>query len=146
MTEPTLRVLGEDECLALLRSNGVGRVGIVEDDYPSILPVNYRLVELAGRKLVALRTRPGGVVDLAPRHVAFEVDGVDALHGTGWSVLVRGLLHHLGAEEMPVRAVFDSVPWLSGRDTWLVIEAERITGRRIEAPTIEWAFHASAYL
>lgn len=45
--------------------------------------MNYRLVETAGREAgartwIALRTRPGNVVDRSPMNVAFEIGAVDA--------------------------------------------------------------------
>ena len=47
---------------------------------------------LDGAPVIAIRTRPGNVIDHTGELVAFEVDGVDAARDGGWSVLVHGRL------------------------------------------------------
>ena len=42
--EARLQVLTHDECLELLRAGGVGRIAFDVDEFPVILPLNYRLV------------------------------------------------------------------------------------------------------
>lgn len=66
MTDSWLEALSPEECLTLLRDNVVGRIGLTVDDLPTVLPVNYRLVESHGitpGTWIALRTRPGNVID-----------------------------------------------------------------------------------
>jgi nitroimidazol reductase NimA-like FMN-containing flavoprotein (pyridoxamine 5'-phosphate oxidase superfamily) len=146
MSEAWLEELSAEECTTLLRSDEVGRIAVVVDGSPIVLPVNYRLVETPTGPLIAIRTRPGNVIDHA-HEVAFEIDGVDRAHHRGWSVLVRGTLHHLDVDAPGVAARFDPAPWLvAGQDAWLVIEPRVVSGRRLQAATLEWAFHASAYL
>ena len=53
--EARLEPLTHEECLELLRAGGVGRIGSDVDEFPVILPVNYRLVETSGR--VSIRCR-----------------------------------------------------------------------------------------
>jgi hypothetical protein len=65
VTDAQLEELSLDECLALLRNSHVGRVAVVVDDAPIVLPVNFRLVEVGERNWIALRTRPGGVIETA---------------------------------------------------------------------------------
>jgi nitroimidazol reductase NimA-like FMN-containing flavoprotein (pyridoxamine 5'-phosphate oxidase superfamily) len=48
MTEAWLEELSYDECLDLLRANSVGRIAVVVEEFPVVLPVNYRLVEARG--------------------------------------------------------------------------------------------------
>ena len=60
-----LENLDLETCLEHLRAGVVGRVGVVVDGVPIVLPVNYRLVETLGLTWVALRTRPGNVIDQA---------------------------------------------------------------------------------
>jgi hypothetical protein len=142
-----LEELTYDECLRLLRANTVGRVAVVIDGLPIVLPVNYRLVETDGRTWIALRTRTGNVSERAPMQVAFEIDGIDPVHHGGWSVLVRGMQHHVDPDAADFRARFDPEPWLADqRDAWLVIEPYVITGRRLHPSEAEWVFHARAYL
>ena len=122
-----LTELREDECWDLLRARAVGRVGWQGSDGPSIVPVNYVIDERA----VVIRTAP--FTDLgregAVREMAFEVDDIDPVARTGWSVLVRGR-RRLDPEahgKTPRPEV-----WVEG-SRWLVlrIEARTISGRRL---------------
>ena len=147
MDDSWLEPIEHDECLRLLRGTPVGRIAVVVDGFPVILPVNFRLVETPGRTWIALRTRPGNIIDRALIHVAFEIDGIDTAHAQGWSVLVRGTLHHVDADAADFRARFDPHPWLTAeRDAWLIIEPFVITGRRLHPTQPDWAFHLRAYL
>jgi nitroimidazol reductase NimA-like FMN-containing flavoprotein (pyridoxamine 5'-phosphate oxidase superfamily) len=104
--------------------------------------VNFRCVRDGSQLLIAVRTRPGNVIDRAGPAVAFEIDGIDQADRTGWSVLVRGTLQHVEAEKW--RGVTDPRPWLStNRNSWLAILAHQVTGRRITAADPEWPPHAA---
>ena len=148
MTEQSwLEELPIEPCLQLLRQGSVGRIGIIVDGYPIVVPVNYRLAEPSGRTWIALRTRRGNVIDQASMHIAFEIDGTDPSHHEGWSVLVRGTLHHVDADAADFQERFDPEPWiLADRDAWLIIEPFAISGRRLHAAEREWAFQINAYL
>ncbi len=147
MTNPWLETLSHDECLDLLRSWVVGRVAVMQEGFPVVLPVNFKLVETTGPPWIALRTRPGNVIDDAPMPVAFEIDSISMAGHHGWSVLVRGTLHHVNPETGGFRERFDPEPWLAAdRDAWLIIEPFSITGRRLHSTEPEWSFHLSAYL
>ena len=147
MEDSWLEELDLEACLAHLRSEQVGRLGIVMADAPVVLPVNYRLVEALGLTWIALRTRPGGALDQSPAKVAFEIDGIDPSHHRGWSVLVRGTLLRIDPDAANFRDHFDSASWLSSqRDAWLVIEPFSITGRELHPSQPSWAFHRDAYL
>jgi nitroimidazol reductase NimA-like FMN-containing flavoprotein (pyridoxamine 5'-phosphate oxidase superfamily) len=136
-----------DTCLERLRAHVVGRVAVIVDDFPLVLPVNYRLMETAGRTWVVLRTRSGNVIDTAPERVAFEIDGVDVVRERGWSVVVRGTLGHIDPRAAAFRERFDPEPWLDdARDSWLMIEPFSITGRELRAAEQLWAYDARAYL
>jgi nitroimidazol reductase NimA-like FMN-containing flavoprotein (pyridoxamine 5'-phosphate oxidase superfamily) len=136
-----------DTCLERLRAHVVGRVAVIVDDFPLVLPVNYRLMETAGRTWVVLRTRSGNVIDTAPERVAFEIDGVDVVRERGWSVVVRGTLGHIDPQAAAFRERFDPEPWLDdARDSWLMIEPFSITGRELRAAEQLWAYDARAYL
>lgn len=145
--ERWLEELSTEECLRFLRANGVGRIAVIHGGRPFVFPVNYRFVEVADKPLLIIRTRPGNVIDLADDAVAFEIDGIDPSHQRGWSVLVQGSLHHVAADVTLLKAHLDSASWIvEGRAAWLTIEPECITGRRLVAATLQWAFHQSAYL
>ena len=146
MNDTQLLTLDHEACLEHLRYEKVGRIAVVQDEYPLVVPVNYRFVEAAQRNWVALRTRAGNVIDRASSRVAFEIDGIDDTHRRGWSVLVRGTMLPVDEDAADFAEQFDSDTWLStGRDTWLVIEPFSITGRSLE-PGTPWPFSADAYL
>jgi len=147
MANAELDELSLEECLGLLRASSLGRVAFSVDDWPVVFPVNYRLVEASERTWIALRTRPGNVIDRAPHNVAFQIDGIDPAHHQGWSVLVRGTQHRVDPDAADFRERFDPEPWiLAERDAWLIIEPFAITGRRLQAAEPEWAFPPEAYL
>jgi nitroimidazol reductase NimA-like FMN-containing flavoprotein (pyridoxamine 5'-phosphate oxidase superfamily) len=141
-----LEELPIDACLALLRAHDVGRIAVIANEFPVVLPVNYRLVETLDLTWIAIRTRPGSVIDRAPMPCAFEIDAIDPLHHEAWSVAVRGTLHHADPDAASLRDRFDTHPWLAERDTWLLLEPFAITGRRLHRGEEEWAFHLRAYL
>ena len=149
MPDEWLEDLPYEECLELLRENALGRIAIVVNEAPVVLPINYRLVEVSGTPEVwiAIRTRPGNVIEEAGLQVAFEIDGIDPSRKQGWSVLVRGTLHHVDTEVADFRKRFDPTPWLlAERDAWLIIAPFSITGRRLHPAVAGWAFHETAYL
>jgi nitroimidazol reductase NimA-like FMN-containing flavoprotein (pyridoxamine 5'-phosphate oxidase superfamily) len=129
VTPPT--ILRRSACLSLLEGQRVGRLGFVVDGWPIILPVNYAL----DGDDVILRTGAGTKLS-AIRHgaqVAFEVDGLDDVHRSGWSVLVLGTAHEVEDEQslararrLPLRS-WSSTP----KDFWIRIEAVQITGRAL---------------
>lgn len=147
MTDAWLEELPYDECLDLLRAGSVGRIAVVVNEFPVVLPVNYRLVEAGPPPWIAVRTRPGNVLDRASMNSAFEIDNVDLVHHAGSSVLVRGTLHHVDPDAAGFRERFDPEPWLlAEREAWLAIAPFSVTGRRLHAGEGPWAFHQSAYL
>ena len=91
-----LEVLDPDECVRLLRTRSVGRIGISSRALPTILPVDYVVAD--GR--VLFRTGAGTKLDAASRGVvvAFEVDDVDDAAGTAWSVVITGVAATCGTE------------------------------------------------
>jgi Pyridoxamine 5'-phosphate oxidase len=149
MTEAWLVELSPEDCLSLLKAHVVGRIGLIKDDAPVVLPVNYKVIKsqtLTG-PWIALRTRSGNVIDQIGTKVCFQIDGVDEVHRQGWSVLVRGTLHGLTINTKGLEDAFTSDPWLSiERDSWLVIEPSEVTGRALRTRSREWPFVAAAYL
>jgi nitroimidazol reductase NimA-like FMN-containing flavoprotein (pyridoxamine 5'-phosphate oxidase superfamily) len=144
--EAWLEELPYDECLDLLRQASIGRIAVVVDGFPVVLPVNYRLVETSGRTWVAIRTRPGNVLDQAS-HVAFETDIIDPAHRQDWSVLVRGTLHHVDPDAADFRARFDPNHGIAAergrqaRDRTVFDHRPPTPRRRTRV-----AFHPTAYL
>lgn len=119
-----------EECLDLLGSRYLGRVGFVRDGVPHVFPVNYRLHEGA----IVFRTDSGGFLDAVHlSRAAFEVDDVDFEQHSGWSVLVHGKVEEVsdpveldGLRKLPLH------PWAPGeRDHYVRISPSKISGRRI---------------
>jgi nitroimidazol reductase NimA-like FMN-containing flavoprotein (pyridoxamine 5'-phosphate oxidase superfamily) len=141
-----LEELSLEQCVGLLRSHSVGRAAVSQEGAPVILPVNYKVVNTTAL-WIAVRTRPGSILDGAPLGAALEVDEIDPVHHEGWSVLVRGTLLHVDPGAASFRERFDPEPWMSAeRDSWLVLEPFAVTGRRLHAAATAWAFHVRAYL
>ena len=128
-----LEVLGEDECMALLAANEVGRIGVVADGQPLIFPVNYVLVD---RYVVVHSDLGAKVAGAALRLVAFEIDGFDAATSSGWSVLVQGMGHDLTDAVDHTSERLRSVevsPWAPGpKPRLLRIEVTEVSGRRFQ--------------
>jgi nitroimidazol reductase NimA-like FMN-containing flavoprotein (pyridoxamine 5'-phosphate oxidase superfamily) len=145
MEDVELRELTYDTCLEHLRAHSVGRLAVVVDDVPFVLPVNYQLVETSGPVWVAVRARPGSVLDHGSRYVAFEIDDVDDAAPEGWSVLVRGTLHRVDPDAAAFRSRFDPHPWITAdRDRWLVVEPFAVTGRRMSMVVHEQPLRSQA--
>lgn len=129
--------LPESTCLQLLRSGRVGRVAVNGDPSPVILPVNYVVRDDA----VVFVTTAGTKWDAAKEGAAasFEVDGVDEEHRSGWSVLVRGELEAVAAEDEVTDDVLESLEPLAGGIRGHVVRCsiDEVTGRRIP-PDAGW--------
>ena len=63
MTDTTLDQLSAETCIDLLRMHSIGRISVIVDGFPVVLPVNYRFVESRTGPLILIRTRPGNVID-----------------------------------------------------------------------------------
>lgn len=143
----SLEEIPYEDCLQLLRVVPVGRISIVVNTYPVVLPMNYRLVETSGLVWIAIRTRAGNVIDQAPMNASFEIDGVMSVERLGWSVLVQGTLHHVDPEAADFREQFDPHPWLGeALDSWMAIEPFSITGRRLHGAEADWTYALQAHL
>jgi uncharacterized protein len=126
-----LEVLPREECLRLLRTATIGRVGLSSQALPLVLPVNFAL---DGDDIV-VRTAAGTKLDAALRNavVAFEVDEIDPLYHTGWSVLVTGMARALRSDDELERARrLPLRPWAPGsRAGYIAIPTQLVSGRRI---------------
>ncbi|KAB1148130.1 pyridoxamine 5'-phosphate oxidase family protein [Streptomyces luteolifulvus] len=87
--EDGFRELDRHECLRLLAKAAVGRVVYTRHALPAVLPVNFGLDDEGA---VLLRTSAASELARAidGSVVAFEVDEVDAVAHSGWSVVVTG--------------------------------------------------------
>lgn len=126
-----LEVLHEEECLHLLATGEIGRVGVTVGALPAIFPVNYRVVDGA----VVFRTSPGTKLSAAADGavVAFETDHYDVADRSGWSVLAVGrseVVHDLDVAFKVLDAGLE--PFATGVRTAIVrIHPEFVSGRRV---------------
>ena len=128
-------VLSKAECLALLATQPIGRLGFVEQGEVTILPVRFMMDE--GQ--VVFRSAVGAKLDAALRWqaVAFEVDGWDSRDRTGWSVLVHGIANEvMNPERLVTLGERGLDEWVSGPQPmiWIEVRPIEITGRRIPTP------------
>jgi nitroimidazol reductase NimA-like FMN-containing flavoprotein (pyridoxamine 5'-phosphate oxidase superfamily) len=132
-----LEELDEAECLRLITSGGIGRIGYSGRYGPTVLPVNYQLYE----GTIVFRTAQDSATDEdlrtgianAEYKVAFEIDDFDTAARTGWSVLIQGSAHHVESDAERASVAGAGVdPWPGGdRELFLRITPSRVTGRRV---------------
>ncbi len=127
-----LAMLDRNECLHLLSSATLGRIGLTTGALPAVLPVNFWF---DGERIL-IRTGPGTKLAAATHDavVAFEVDDMSAFWHSGWSVLVTGIAHHItDPDDLRQLAELPIPRWApSGGGHVVAIIPELISGRRIE--------------
>lgn len=127
-----LAVLTLEDCLRLLGSVPVGRIGFQADGEVVVLPVNH-VVDGHG---VAFRTAIGSKLSAAEgrSHVVFETDDYDAGRRAGWSVVVSGYAEAV-YEDAEIEALnrlgLDSWADEADRPFWIRIRPESVSGRLI---------------
>lgn len=126
-----LQTLPFEDCLRLLASVPVGRVGFASDGELVILPVNYAI---DGQDVV-FRTAAGSKLSAAEEHelVAFEADSYDPGARAGWSVLVTGRAEVIYEESEADRlSELGLQSWGSPveRPFWIRIRPTSVTGRQ----------------
>jgi nitroimidazol reductase NimA-like FMN-containing flavoprotein (pyridoxamine 5'-phosphate oxidase superfamily) len=127
-----LETLGESACWDLVRSRSIGRFAMNRDgSCPLVVPVNF----LVDAETIVFRSGAGAKLDAAQRDlVALQVDEVDPLHHTGWSVLVEGRARWL--DEAQDAVAVDT--WAPGDRPYVIrLTATRITGRRIRLHQVD---------
>ncbi|MCB1006707.1 MAG: pyridoxamine 5'-phosphate oxidase family protein [Acidimicrobiales bacterium] len=126
-----LEVIERDECLALLRSVPIGRIGMSMHALPVVLPVNF---VVDGDEIV-VRTAPGTKLGeaMAGSVVAFEADAFDDVSHSGWSVLVQGVSRVVTTpSELAHVASLPLRPWANAATDWyLAIGTDVVSGRRV---------------
>lgn len=133
--DDSVRVLTENQCLALLNSHEIGRIAFEFKGRIEVFPINYAI----DGAVIVVRTSAGTKLEGAPNSaVTFEVDGWDPESGIGWSVVAKG-----AAEEVTtnVGRVAEHLRWVpvhpiapGERYHWLAIKATEITGRQFRVP------------
>ncbi|MEV0584514.1 pyridoxamine 5'-phosphate oxidase family protein [Nonomuraea sp. NPDC050310] len=128
-----LQVLSRQECLDLLSTAEIGRIVFTDRALPAVQPVNF----LLDGESIVIRTSRGSKLAAATRQavVAFEADDFDPRERTGWSVTVIGHARAvIEPDEVARLAGLPLEPWApGGRDHYIVVGVEQVTGRRITA-------------
>lgn len=124
-----LEILDRAECLRLLHTEHIGRLGVVFGGAPLVLPVNFAM---DGERVVFLTNRGTKMFAALGHEVAFEIDDADPLYHSGWSVVVTGTATEVPEEERARLSHLPLRPWGPGAKTTMVaITPTAITGRRI---------------
>lgn len=120
-----------EECLSLLNTGRVGRIGVSIDSLPAIIPVNF--IAIAGSLIFRcagtsrlFRASHGSVL-------AFEVDDYDTEGSFGWSVLVRGFSQEItDEEELGIARSLWLEAWPLGEraDRYIALPLTVVSGRR----------------
>jgi len=125
---PGIETFERAQCFERLGQGGVGRLGLQGSDAPQLRPVNFVLRE----DQLIIRTGDGSILAAARAGEAagFEIDEIDRLEHTGWSVVATGKLSELDSSAanraLPLRA------WASGqKDRFVALSLDRVTGLRI---------------
>jgi nitroimidazol reductase NimA-like FMN-containing flavoprotein (pyridoxamine 5'-phosphate oxidase superfamily) len=126
-----LVVLSRDECLELLGTVRLGRVGLSMRALPVVMPVCFALL---GDDIV-FRSGTGTKLSAAVDHtiVAFEADQVDVDEASRWSVCVTGRASTLHRpDDLAAVAALDLAQFVRGPPSHVVrIWSDIVTGRRL---------------
>ena len=133
MPGPPGEDLSYEEMRRLLPTEEVGRVAVAVGHHLEVFPVHYRM----DADIVVFRTGEGSRLRAAHHsNVSFEVDHIDPVSRTGWSILVEGIAEDT-TELRPGPSVehsrrMDVDPWAGGDEPRLVrILPTRMSGQRI---------------
>jgi nitroimidazol reductase NimA-like FMN-containing flavoprotein (pyridoxamine 5'-phosphate oxidase superfamily) len=129
-----LMVLPRGQCLRLLRRTRVGRVVVNVDGVPAAFPVNFALLD----DDIVFRSAPGTklLAAIETAKVGFQVDRIDPVFESGWSVLIQGPSEVLTGEDDLARARrLHLRTWAPGqRPHFVRIRSESVSGRRFLSP------------
>ncbi len=131
----TIEELSRSECLELLAQSVIGRVvvSIGAGDRPVIRPVSYAFDDVS--QSVVFRSVEGSKLYALLHSVraCFEVDAIDPVSRSGWSVIIEGVTE-LVTQPVEVRRLegLSLESWITeGADRWIRIRARTVSGRRI---------------
>lgn len=126
-----LEIITPPECWDLLGQHRVGRLAVLGGHGPEIYPVNYAL---DGRAVVFRTDRGTALAGLSRwSSVAFEIDHVDPVDRTGWSVLVKGDAREVTDPDglRSLRRLPLDVWRVGDAPHWVRIVPTEVTGRRL---------------
>lgn len=131
MTSFGLEILSAEECASLLASEFLGRVAVWSGEHPAVLPVLYGLLDGD----VVFRTGPGEKLIAAAlgQQVVFEIDAVEPVTHTGWSVNVVARAERIVNDHERERAEQLRLEKWAGdyRDEFVRLRTQQLSGRRI---------------
>ena len=131
MTSFGLETLSAEECVSLLASQSVGRVAVWSGEHPAILPVLYGMLD----DDVVFRTGPGEKLIAAAlgQQVVFEIDAVESVARTGWSVNVVARAERIvNPHELERAEQLRLEQWgVDYRDEFVRLRTQQLSGRRI---------------
>ena len=126
LVAPVIEEIDREECLELLGSLSVGRIAVARPGGPPlVVPVNYALFG----DVVVFRSGVGTKLDILQEHpVSFQVDLIDPVHHTGWSVLIQGVAEMVDSDQL----TYGIETWAPDPKPFVVwVKPAAITGRRI---------------
>ncbi|MFL5863771.1 MAG: pyridoxamine 5'-phosphate oxidase family protein [Solirubrobacteraceae bacterium] len=136
----TTTSLSRAECLRLLSTADVGRVVVLTgvEHTPVIRPVNYLFDEVS--QSVVFRCTEGTklITLLRASRAWFEVDEIDAVSRSGWSVIIAGVTETV-AERYEIRRLERLAlhSWVAGSDSrWIRVRTRVVSGRRVRASVL----------
>lgn len=124
--------MSESECLQAMASVPIGRVGITHAALPTIVPVNFVMID----RCVCFAAMSSSVLAAATKRsvVAFQVDSYDYGQRSGWTVVGVGQASWLpeGSDMDAIKGLVP-VPWATGhRPEHIVkIDIDHISGRAV---------------
>ncbi len=126
--------LDRDQCLRLLAEANLGRLAVNAPGWPPVIrPVNYVFDESS--QSVVFRSAQGSKFSALVQsgEAAFEIDGIEPVGHTGWSVIVVGVAEEItNAAEVQRLEHLGLRPWAPGdKPHWLRIRTTVVSGRRI---------------
>jgi len=124
-----LEMLSRAEAVALLETQEVGRLVYTRRALPAVTPVNFAV--RGGGILIWTGSASSLGQALRGAVVAFQVDELDRMAHSGWSVTVTGAAQVVTDETELVKARIDGpVPWVPGIKEHLIrIPITMVTGR-----------------
>ncbi|HEY4610857.1 MAG TPA: pyridoxamine 5'-phosphate oxidase family protein [Ilumatobacteraceae bacterium] len=125
------------ECLEWLQSETVGRLCVLDHEFPLAFPLNYKVMQDGDEYRIIFRTVPHSAAGRYSGPASLEVDQIDTSRLHAWSVIVRGELHDVvDPADLP-----ETSPLVTeGRKRWKVLQVSSISGRRFTSTTAREGF------
>jgi nitroimidazol reductase NimA-like FMN-containing flavoprotein (pyridoxamine 5'-phosphate oxidase superfamily) len=125
-----LEDLSTSTCWALLRDVPIGRIALPGDGDVEVFPVNF----VVDGGTIVLRTAAGTKLSLiaAGSRATFEVDEVDVVEQTAWSVVLKGMVQVVIGHDAVIETFEMEVQtWQAGqKPTYVRLVPDSVSGRR----------------